>query len=122
MDIVESICEGVVEPSYKTPTREDANHACYSRNKRGESASSQTHSVMGESAGNHRKQYLDCPLGESKICLINGPGHSYDECKVLGDFGAKYAKGKLTKDRGNHPVPMGKITGNRKITPLLIMW
>ena len=27
MEIVESIYEGVVEPSYKTPTRVDANHA-----------------------------------------------------------------------------------------------
>ena len=49
---------------------------------------------MGESAGKHRKQYVDHPLGESKICLIHGPGHSYDECKVLGDFCVKHAKGK----------------------------
>ena len=43
-------------------------------------------------------------MSESKTCLIHGPRNNYDECKVLGDFGAKYAKGKPTKDRGNHPV------------------
>ena len=97
-----------MEPPYKTSTREDANRDGHSRNKRGEAASSQTHSVMGESAGNHRKRYVDLPLGESKICLINSPRHYYDECKVPGDLRAKYAKSKPTKDRGNHPVPREK--------------
>ena len=34
MEITESIYEGVVEPSYKTSTREDANRAGHSRHKR----------------------------------------------------------------------------------------
>ena len=29
--------------------------------------------------------------------------------QVLGGFGAKYAKGKPTKYRGNHPIPGKKI-------------
>ena len=37
MEIVESIFEGVVETSYKKPIRADANHACYIRQKRGNS-------------------------------------------------------------------------------------
>ena len=44
-----------------------------------------------------------------KTCLIHGPGHSSDECKVLGDFDHEYAKGKLTKDHGNNPVPRNKF-------------
>ena len=67
---------------------------------------------MGESAGKWRKQYVYCPAGEIKTCLIHGLQHSSDECKVLVDFGAKYAKGKPTKDHGNNPVP--KKTFNRQ--------
>ena len=29
--------------------------------------------------------------------------------EVLGDFGAKHAKGKPTKETGNHPLPRKKI-------------
>ena len=42
MKIAESIHEGVVEPSYKKPTREDANRDGHSRKKIGESALSWT--------------------------------------------------------------------------------
>ena len=57
---------------------------------------------MSESAGNHRKRYVDHPKDRSKLhCLINGPGNSSDECKVLGDFGYKYYKTRPTKDHGH---------------------
>ena len=69
---------------------------------------------MGGSSGKRKKQYVDCPMGKSKTCLINGPRHSSDKCKVLGDFGAKYAKGNPTKDHGNHPIPREKLTGSWK--------
>ena len=59
---------------------------------------------------------------ESKTCLIHGPGNSSDECKVLGEFGDKYAKGKPKKDYGNRPIPRKKINRQQKITLLLIMW
>ena len=35
MERAESLYEGVLEPSYKKPTREDANHAGHSRKMRG---------------------------------------------------------------------------------------
>ena len=44
-------------------------------------------------------------MGESKACLIHGPRHYSDECKVLGNFGDKYTKSKPTKEHGNRPVP-----------------
>ena len=72
---------------------------------------------MGGSAGKRKKQYVDRPMGKSKTCLINGPRHSSDKCKVLGDFGAKNAKGNPTKDHGNHTTPRKKLT-----VPLLTMW
>ena len=59
MEIVESIYEGVVEPSYKKPTRLDTNLAVHSRNKRGESASSKAHLTVGESTGKRQKRYVD---------------------------------------------------------------
>ena len=42
------------------------------------------------------------------------PGHSFDELKVLGDFGAKYAKGKPTKKCGNNPVLGNKLNSQKE--------
>ena len=54
---------------------------------------------MGESAGKRRKMYLDDLKDRLKLaCIIHVPIHSLDECKVLGDFGTKYAKGRTTED------------------------
>ena len=53
-------------------------------------------------------------MGESKICIIHGAGHCSDECKGLGDFGAKYTKGDLTKDRGNYPLTINKFTRQKE--------
>ena len=114
MDISESIYEGVLEPSYKKPTREDTNSAGKSRQNRGESASSQTHSEMGESTGRSIKRYVDRPSGESKTCLIHGLDNSSDECKVLGYFGAKYTVGKPTEDHINNPVPGKKFNRHQE--------
>ena len=61
MEMDESIHEGVVEPSYKKSTWADANPSGHSRKKIGEAASSWTHPDKGESAGKHRKRYLDSP-------------------------------------------------------------
>ena len=76
MEISESIYEGVVEPYYKRNTRTDANRAGNSRQKRREAASSRTRPGKGESAGKHRKGYVNSLTGKSKTCLVHGPGHS----------------------------------------------
>ena len=47
MDIDEYVYEGLVETSYKKPTRSDSNRADRSRNKRGESTTAKTHPVTG---------------------------------------------------------------------------
>ena len=49
MEIAESIYKGVVEPSYKKPTREDSNRSGHRRQKRVEAASSWTLPNKGES-------------------------------------------------------------------------
>ena len=105
MEIAESIYEDLVEPSYKKPTWEDSNCAGHSRQKREEVASSRTHPEEGESAGKHRKRYVEIPTGKSKTCLIHGPVHYSEECKVLGAFKTKYPKIIPNKDHGNSPVP-----------------
>ena len=89
VEIAESIYEGVVEPSYKKPTREDANLSCHSRNKITANSLSNNHPEMGEIHEKRRKRYVYFPTGESKTCIIHGHGHSSNECKVLGDFDAK---------------------------------
>ena len=48
-------------------------------------------------------------MGKSKTCLIHGPGKPSEECKVLGDFGTKYANSRPTKEHGRSPVPKKKI-------------
>ena len=59
-----------------------------------------TYSKMSESAEKCRKMYVYHPKDRQKLnCIIHGPGHSSDECKVLGDSGSKYAKGRPTKYR-----------------------
>ena len=70
MEIAESIYEGVVEPYYKIPTREDANRAGCRRNSRGESALSWTCPKKGEISGKPRKLHVDSLMGKSKTCLI----------------------------------------------------
>ena len=91
MDIAEYIYEGVVKPSYKKPNIEYANRSGHSRNKRRESSLSQTHPDMVKRAGKCIKRHVYCPSGESKICLIHSPRHSYDECNILGDSVDNYS-------------------------------
>ena len=65
---------------------------------------------MSESAGKRRYIYIDYPKGNSKtICLIHGPIHSSDECKVLGDFDSKYVIKRHTKDFGHDTVKINKF-------------
>ena len=61
MEVVESIYEGVVEPSYKKPTLVDANRFGHSSYIRGEAALSKTRPATGESADKRRKRYEDFP-------------------------------------------------------------
>ena len=114
MEIFESIYEGVVED--KKPTRADANSAGHSMKKRGEAASSWNRPKKGGSTGKQRQRYVDNPTGKSKTFLIHILRHSSELCKVLGDFGTKYAKVRPTKYHGNIPVPRKVLTGRKKTT------
>ena len=88
-------------------TRADTNRSGHSRINRGEAASSNTYSETSESASKHRKIYVDYPKGKFKpTCLINGPGNSSDECKVLGYYGSKYVKSRANKDRRLSCLPL----------------
>ena len=109
METAESVYEGVEEPSYKKPTRADANRAVQIRKNRGEVASSWDCPKQGEISGKRIKGYVDSLTGKSKPCLIHGPGHFSEECKFLENFGTKYAKSGNTKDDRSSPVPRKKI-------------
>ena len=56
---------------------------------------------------------------KSKTCLIQGPSHSSDEYKLLGDFGVKYVKVKPNKDRGNHHVTKNKLNRQQENNAIL---
>ena len=58
---------------------------------------------MSESASKRRKIYVDHPKDISKPkCLMHGPGHSSDKCRVFGDFCSKYDIIRPTKYLGNN--------------------
>ena len=63
MAIVESIYEGVVEPSYKKSIRADVNRAGHCRQMRVESDLSPTYSEMSKSAGKHKQRYVGPSVG-----------------------------------------------------------
>ena len=109
MEIAEYIYEGVVENSYKIPTREDTNCYSHSRKKREFPTSSKTYSETNKSSVKLRKRYVDHLKYRPKLtCLIHGPGHSSYECKFLGDFGYKYSKSRPTKYCRQDPAKMKK--------------
>ena len=82
---------------------------------RGESASSNNYPNISESSVKCRKRYVYYPKGKSKTtCLIHGPGHLSYECKVLGDFGSKYAKSRSTKYRGHNIIPRKKFNSQQE--------
>ena len=77
---------------------------------------------MSESSSKSIKRYVYHMKGVSKhTCLAHGPGHSSDECKVLGDFGYKYSKIRPIKDRGNDPQIKINLTDRKVPMILLIM-
>ena len=94
----------------KTPTRTYVKRAIISSKTRGEATSSTTHSNTSESSGKRRKRFVDNPKDISKLtCLIYSPGHYSDKCKVLDDFGAKYAKDRTTKNHTHDPATNKKF-------------
>ena len=65
---------------------------------------------MSESNGNPRKSYVYHPnYIFNHTCLTHSPGHSSDECKVLGDFGSKYSIIMHAEDRGHDPITKNKF-------------
>ena len=53
------------------------------------------------------------------ICIIHGPRHKSDECKVLGDFGSKYSK--IREDRGHDTTTNKKLAYIKRIMRLFRM-
>ena len=77
---------------------------------------------MSESTVKCRKRYVDHPRDISKgTSLIHGPGHSSDECKVLGDFDYKYSKSGLLSTAGMTTKLKISLTVNKRTMLLLIM-
>ena len=76
---------------------------------------SNTYSEIIESYGKQRKRYVYNPKDRSKpTCLVHVPGHSSEECKVLGDFGSNYAKGGPTKYRGQDTANKNKFNSQQE--------
>ena len=46
--------------------------------------------------------------------MIHCIGNSSEECKVLGEYGAKYAASQRTKDHGRNPLPRKRFQKNQE--------
>ena len=76
---------------------------------------SNTYSDISEISGKCRKRYVDYLNVKSKpTCLIRGSENASDECKVLGDFGSKYAGSRPTKDHGHYPANRKKFNKHQE--------
>ena len=75
---------------------------------------------MGKHAGRCKKRYVDCPIEISQLtCLIHGPGHSSDECKVLDNFGTKYAKCRPFKESRVNPTTKKKYKKKQQVNSIV---
>ena len=77
---------------------EDTKSDDQSSKMRGEAALSNNYSIRIQSSVNHKEIYADHTDISNPPCLIYVPGNSSEECKVLGDFGSKYAEIRPTKE------------------------
>ena len=68
--------------------------------------------MTDEISGKQPKRYVDILKRKSKNCLIHGPKHHFNECKVLGGFRTNYDAAQPTKERGNNPVPKKRFQKN----------
>ena len=76
----------------KTTEWSDENFDGIRGKKKGESSSSKYNPKKGGHSGKRKKKYTEKPNDElmDKKCLIYGVSYSYEDCKVLSDFGNKW--------------------------------
>ena len=88
----------------KKATEAYSNCGCIRRKNRGETSSSTTYSDTSDSVRKRRERYVDHTKYTSKpTCLINGPGHSSDECRFFREFSSNYSKIRPIKDHNQDP-------------------
>ena len=84
MEIAEQVYEGK-SPS-KIIIREDANYDSHVRKRKGRESASPTNPKKVRTGNNKTRNAVSLSektTGAEKTCLLHGPGHSYEECKVL---------------------------------------
>ena len=98
IDIIEQIHkEGT---PYKTITWVDANRASHGRKRKGEENALPTNPDKGRTG--RCKKNFSCHLSNrttsNKTFLVNSPGHSMEECKVIKEYSKKYAAQRTDKE------------------------
>ena len=91
MEVAEQVYAGGT-PS-KTPTRAESNRGSHVRKRKGWETASPTNPKKGRT-GKRKNIYRPserCAHRSKNICLLHGPGHSSEECKVLKVYSEKYA-------------------------------
>ena len=86
---------------FKKKAIEYDNWAGHRRQKIEEVALSKNYSEMGKGAGKRKKGYVDFLRDQSYLnYLINHPGSSSYEFRIMDGFGTKHAKGSLLRSGG----------------------
>ena len=120
--IEEYIYEGVVEPSYKKPTREDTNRADYSRKMRGSSVLLNTYSKMSDIPGKHRNNmYIIRKVDRNILVSSMYPGIHQTNAGSWGTLVLIILKSGLLRTTGIIPQLEINLTGSKRTMLLLIM-
>ena len=105
MEITEMIYEGG-SPS-KNNQWAEANRSSFGRNKKGGGAaslSSPKNGRTGKRKGNDTEHPRYAPTGANNTCMLHGPGHSSEECKVLKEYSKNHIAQQSFKDKQAHSV------------------
>ena len=92
MEISDQLCE--IETPSKKIIRSDANRDSHVRKIKGGEATSPTNPekiCAGKRKTNNVVYLSNYMTGATNTCLLYGPIHSYEECKVLKEYSKKYA-------------------------------
>ena len=104
MEIAEEIYKGGA-PS-KNNQRAESKYAISVRKKKGGASASTSN--LKQSCTRKRKRndaghLIDVTTGAKKTCLLHGPGHSLEECRVLKEYTEKRSAQNTYKDKQAYP-------------------
>ena len=100
MEVAGQVYEGLT--TSKTPTRAEANRDGHVRKLNGGEYASPTKpdkGCAGKSKTKNAGHPSDAPTRSKNICLLHGPGHTYEECKSISIYSKSTPRSGPTKTK-----------------------